>query len=84
MSFHIKRSQTSKLDVLQQYSGTRSTRWVHPPPEGKSVLEIQTHAYRAAESARGQELLDAALSLYADGPPLLHDVRLENVVSLRC
>jgi hypothetical protein len=42
MSFHIKRSQTSKLDVLQQYSGIRSTRWVHPPPDGKSVLEIQT------------------------------------------
>jgi hypothetical protein len=41
MSFHIKRSQTSKLDTLQQYGGIRSTRWVQPP-QGKSVLEIQT------------------------------------------
>jgi hypothetical protein len=41
MSFHIKRSQTSQLETLQQYGGIRSTRWVQPP-QGKSVLEIQT------------------------------------------
>ena len=41
MSFHIKRSETAKLDTLQQYNGIRSTRWV-TPPDGKSVLEIQT------------------------------------------
>jgi hypothetical protein len=42
MPFHVKRTDTSKLDTLQQYNGIRSTRWVIPPPEGKSVLEIQT------------------------------------------
>jgi hypothetical protein len=42
MPFHIKRTDTSKLDTLQQYNGIRSTRWVTPPPEGKSVLEVQT------------------------------------------
>jgi hypothetical protein len=41
-SFHIKRSQTAHLDTLQQYNGIRTTRWVSPPPLGKSVLEIQT------------------------------------------
>jgi hypothetical protein len=41
MSFHVKRSQTSKLETLQQYKGIRSTRWAQPP-QGKSVLEIQT------------------------------------------
>jgi hypothetical protein len=42
MSFHVKRSQTSHLGTLQQYNGLRTTRWVSPPPLGKSVLEIQT------------------------------------------
>jgi len=41
-AFHIKRSQTSHLETLQQYNGLRTTRWVLPPPQGKSVLEIQT------------------------------------------
>jgi hypothetical protein len=42
MPFHISRSKTSHLSTLTQYNGLRSTRWVLPPPEGKSVLEIQT------------------------------------------
>jgi hypothetical protein len=42
MPFHVKRTDTSKQDTLQQYNGIRSTRWVLPPPDGKSVLEIQT------------------------------------------
>jgi hypothetical protein len=50
MPFHISRTQTSHLDTLTQYNGLRSTRWVLPPPEGKSVLEIQTtHDPRALQ-----------------------------------
>lgn len=41
MPFHIKRTDTAKLETLQQYNGIRTTRWVKPP-EGLSVLEIQT------------------------------------------
>ncbi|KAK3705814.1 hypothetical protein LTR37_013121 [Vermiconidia calcicola] len=41
MPFHVKRSETAKHDTLTQYNGIRSTRWVRPP-EGLSVLEIQT------------------------------------------
>ena len=41
MSFHVKRTDTANLDTVQQYKGIRTTRWVDPP-EGRSVLEIQT------------------------------------------
>lgn len=41
MTFHVKRSKTSDIEVLTQYNGIRSTRWVQPP-SGLSVLEIQT------------------------------------------
>lgn len=41
MPFHVKRTDTSSLETLQQYNGLRTTRWVQPP-QGRSVLEIQT------------------------------------------
>ncbi|EMC96739.1 hypothetical protein BAUCODRAFT_488132 [Baudoinia panamericana UAMH 10762] len=40
-SFHVRRSNVAKLDELSQYNGLRTTRWVQPP-QGRSVLEIQT------------------------------------------
>ncbi|KAF4554752.1 Hypothetical protein D9617_3g018200 [Elsinoe fawcettii] len=40
-NFHIKRTPSSQDDELFQWNGARSTRWV-TPPDGKSVLEIQT------------------------------------------
>lgn len=39
--FHVRRSQTAELDTLKQYNGLRTTTWERPP-DGKSVLEIQT------------------------------------------
>ena len=39
--FHVRRSETANLDVVLQYNGIRSTRWVRPP-HGRSVLELQT------------------------------------------
>lgn len=41
MSFHVQRTKTADLPVLEQYRGIRSTKWVKPP-QGKSVLELQT------------------------------------------
>jgi hypothetical protein len=41
MAFHVKRSKTADHESLTQWNGARSTKWV-TPPEGKSVLEIQT------------------------------------------
>ncbi|KAK3116772.1 hypothetical protein LTR53_002538 [Teratosphaeriaceae sp. CCFEE 6253] len=40
-SFHVRRSNTAKLETLTQYNGLRSTTWVRPA-EGMSVLELQT------------------------------------------
>lgn len=39
--FHIRRSNVAQDDALKQYNGLRTTRWERPP-DGKSVLEIQT------------------------------------------
>ncbi|PNS18906.1 hypothetical protein CAC42_5445 [Sphaceloma murrayae] len=39
--FHVKRTPSAHKDELSQWNGARSTRWV-TPPDGKSVLEIQT------------------------------------------
>ena len=41
MLFHVRRTDTAKPDTLTQYKGIRSIPWVRPP-EGLSVLEIQT------------------------------------------
>ncbi|KAG8627843.1 hypothetical protein KVT40_003716 [Elsinoe batatas] len=40
-NFHIKRTESAHIDELTQWNGARSTKWV-TPPDGKSVLEIQT------------------------------------------
>jgi hypothetical protein len=40
-NFHVKRSETAQLDSVSQMNGIRSTKWVRPP-QGRSVLEIQT------------------------------------------
>jgi hypothetical protein len=69
MPLHVKRTDTSKLDTLQQYNGIRSTRWVIPPPEGEECAGDSDDAYadEAEGGARGEELFDAALSLYVFG-----------------
>ncbi|KAF2227027.1 hypothetical protein BDZ85DRAFT_230887 [Elsinoe ampelina] len=40
-NFHVKRTPSAHIDELTQWNGARSTKWV-TPPDGKSVLEIQT------------------------------------------
>jgi len=57
-TFHVRRSNTAHLDTLTQYNGVRSTRWV-TPPEGKSVLEIQTtHTPTAMHPSKVPEKLN--------------------------
>jgi len=41
MAFHVKRTKTAHLEELSQWNGARTTKWL-TPPDGKSVLEIQT------------------------------------------
>lgn len=42
MSFHVERTHTAHSDVLSSFNGARTTVWERPP-NGQSVLEIQTH-----------------------------------------
>ncbi|KAK4561769.1 hypothetical protein LTR86_004448 [Recurvomyces mirabilis] len=64
-SFHVQRTNTAQLDTVQQYNGIRSTRWV-TPPDGKSVLEIQT-THRPTDLQKVPEKLN-----YLTPPPHWH------------